>query len=107
MLRRILRPLARSKTLATAGSRPSVGSVCRGWLFADKLDDDLVDKLADGAAQLVFDERGERLLGPRGHSGSLRRWQRALSSRPLNIQLRFGDPSCCPPVRSRPSRTAR
>jgi hypothetical protein len=40
-------------------------------LFVDELDDDLVHELGDGAAQLVTDERLER-LGRRGHGLSLR-----------------------------------
>jgi hypothetical protein len=36
-------------------------------LLADELDDDLADELGDGAAQLVPDERLERLPGRRGH----------------------------------------
>jgi hypothetical protein len=37
-------------------------------LLADEFDDDLADELRDGAAQLVSDERLERLLGRRGHT---------------------------------------
>jgi hypothetical protein len=42
-------------------------------LFVDELDDDAADELGDGAAQLVPDERLERLPGRRGHDRSLRR----------------------------------
>ena len=34
----------------------------------DELDDDLADELGDGAAQLVTDERFERLPGLGGHT---------------------------------------
>jgi hypothetical protein len=42
-------------------------------LLVNELDDDAADNLADGAAQLVSDERLERLPGRRGHDRSLRR----------------------------------
>jgi hypothetical protein len=41
-------------------------------LFVDELDDDAADELGDGAAQLVPDERLERLPGRHGHAWSLR-----------------------------------
>jgi hypothetical protein len=41
-------------------------------LLVEELDDDLADELGDGAAQLVPDERLERLPGRRGHGLSLR-----------------------------------
>jgi hypothetical protein len=52
------------RVLRTCG-RPETQSVAV-QLLADELDDDALDKLGDGAAQLVPDERLER-LGGRGH----------------------------------------
>jgi hypothetical protein len=40
-------------------------------LLVDELDDDLADKLGDGAAQLVSDKLLERSLGRRGHGWSV------------------------------------
>jgi hypothetical protein len=51
-----------------AGVRAGLWSV-PVQLLSDELDDDLADELGDGAAQLVSDERLERLLR-RGHDGS-------------------------------------
>jgi hypothetical protein len=47
---------------------PRTGAV---QLLVDELDDDLADELGDGAAQLVSDERLERLPGRRGHGWSV------------------------------------
>jgi hypothetical protein len=56
-------PLA---VLRTANNGFRGGSETRGGavqLLADELDDDLADELGDGAAQLVPNERLDRLLG--------------------------------------------
>jgi hypothetical protein len=57
----------------TANDRFRGGSGARGavQLFADELDDDLADELGDGPAQLVSDERLERLPGRRGHGAGV------------------------------------
>jgi hypothetical protein len=62
---------------AIRGGRPGVA--VQG--FGDKLGNEAADELAYGAAQLVTNERLERLLGKRGHACQFSTWATRMRGR--------------------------